>query len=124
MQLVLMTTHWKSISYRFPSFFSHPLLFLEMLTMPFNKSLRDTINTALATRTREFGYFAVQSTKPQTIGYSHADSPAGLLAWMYEKLVRITDEYSWTDDEGELPSPPFSLCSPTLLPRAPYLVHG
>jgi len=46
------------------------------------------------------GYFAEQSTKPQTIGYSLADSPAGLLAWVYEKLVFLTDSYPWTDDEG------------------------
>jgi len=29
------------------------------------------------------GYAKVQSTRPQTIGYSLADSPAGLAAWMY-----------------------------------------
>lgn len=47
------------------------------------------------------GYFAEQSTQPQTIGYSLADSPVGLLAWIYEKLVAWTDEYAWTDDEGK-----------------------
>ncbi|KAH9979713.1 alpha/beta-hydrolase [Russula compacta] len=45
------------------------------------------------------GYFAEQSTKPQTIGYSLADSPVGLLAWVYEKLVSWSDSYPWTDDE-------------------------
>ncbi|KAI0247252.1 alpha/beta-hydrolase [Lactifluus subvellereus] len=45
------------------------------------------------------GYFAIQSTKPQTIGYSLADSPVGLLAWIYEKLVIWTDSYQWSDDE-------------------------
>lgn len=39
------------------------------------------------------------STKPQTIGYSLADSPVGLLAWIYEKLISWTDDYPWTDDE-------------------------
>ncbi|KAH9979704.1 Alpha/Beta hydrolase protein [Russula compacta] len=28
-----------------------------------------------------------------------ADSPVGLLAWVYEKLVSWTDSYPWTDDE-------------------------
>jgi hypothetical protein len=42
----------------------------------------------------------MQSTQPQTIGYSLADSPVGLLAWIYEKLISITDGYQWTDDEG------------------------
>lgn len=45
-------------------------------------------------------YTAIQSTKPQTLGYSLADSPVGLLAWIYEKLVGWTDAYDWDDDEG------------------------
>jgi hypothetical protein len=46
------------------------------------------------------GYARVQSTRPQTLGYTLADSPVGLLAWIYEKLVEWTDGYKWTDDEG------------------------
>ncbi|KAJ7081331.1 Alpha/Beta hydrolase protein [Mycena belliarum] len=46
-----------------------------------------------------FGYVGIQTTQPQTIGYSLADSPAGLLAWIYEKLVSWADNYPWTDDE-------------------------
>jgi hypothetical protein len=46
------------------------------------------------------GYFEMQSTKPQTIGYSLADSPVGLLAWIYEKLADGSGNYQWTDDEG------------------------
>ncbi|VDB86668.1 unnamed protein product [Peniophora sp. CBMAI 1063] len=45
------------------------------------------------------GYMAIQSTKPQTLGYSLSDSPVGLLAWIYEKLVAWTDAYSWNEDE-------------------------
>lgn len=45
------------------------------------------------------GYYAQQTTKPQTIGYSMADSPVGLLAWIYEKLHDWTDSYAWSDDE-------------------------
>ncbi|PPR05383.1 hypothetical protein CVT24_007997 [Panaeolus cyanescens] len=45
------------------------------------------------------GYFSEQSTQPQTLGYSLADSPAGTLAWIYEKLVNWTDGYPWEDDE-------------------------
>ena len=47
------------------------------------------------------GYFAEQSTQPQTLGYSLADSPVGLLSWIYEKLVLWTDNYPWEDDEGK-----------------------
>lgn len=48
------------------------------------------------------GYSAQQSTQPQTLGYSLADSPAGLLGWIYEKLINWTDDYPWDDDEGGL----------------------
>lgn len=48
------------------------------------------------------GYNNEHSTQPQTIGYSLADSPVGLLAWIYEKLVNWTDGYKWDDDEGAL----------------------
>jgi len=48
---------------------------------------------------RGSGYAAEQSTQPQTLGYALADSPVGLLAWIYEKLVVWTDDYPWDDDE-------------------------
>ncbi|OAL27832.1 hypothetical protein AYO20_09685 [Fonsecaea nubica] len=47
----------------------------------------------------EAGYFHIQSTRPQTIAYSLADSPVGLLAWIYDKLVGLTDDYPFTEDE-------------------------
>lgn len=34
----------------------------------------------------EGGYVAIQSTKPQTLGYALNDSPAGLAAWITEKF--------------------------------------
>ncbi len=40
---------------------------------------------------QESGYSKQQSTRPQTIGYSLVDSPAGLAAWILEKF------WSWTD---------------------------
>lgn len=42
----------------------------------------------------ESGYSTQQSTRPQTIGYSLVDSPVGLAAWIYEKML------SWTDNAG------------------------
>jgi epoxide hydrolase len=42
------------------------------------------------------GYSAVQGTRPQTIGYSLTDSPAGLCAWIAEKV------WAWTDHSGDL----------------------
>lgn len=51
-------------------------------------------------RTKSSGYMVEQSTQPQTLGYSLTDSPVGLLAWIYEKLIVWTDTYKWSDDEG------------------------
>jgi hypothetical protein len=46
------------------------------------------------------GYSKQQSTRPATLGFALADSPAGLLAWITEKLYEWTDSYPWTDDES------------------------
>jgi len=40
------------------------------------------------------GYSAVQSTRPQTLGYGLTDSPAGQAAWIAEKF------WAWTDHNG------------------------
>jgi pimeloyl-ACP methyl ester carboxylesterase len=40
------------------------------------------------------GYSKEQSTRPQTIGYGLADSPAGQAAWILEKF------WAWTDSNG------------------------
>jgi hypothetical protein len=45
------------------------------------------------------GYFAILSTKPQTMAYSLEDSPSGILGFIWEKLRDWTDDYAWTDDE-------------------------
>jgi pimeloyl-ACP methyl ester carboxylesterase len=47
--------------------------------------------------TDQWGYNALQSTRPQTIAYALADSPAGQLAWIVEKFRE------WTDPARELP---------------------
>ena len=43
---------------------------------------------------RNAAYGAMMVTRPQTIGYSLADSPSGLAAWAYEKIAE------WTDSDG------------------------
>jgi pimeloyl-ACP methyl ester carboxylesterase len=40
------------------------------------------------------GYSKQQSTRPQTLGYGLADSPAGQCAWIVEKF------WAWTDCDG------------------------
>ncbi|GIG90532.1 epoxide hydrolase family protein [Plantactinospora endophytica] len=43
------------------------------------------------------GYLHLQATRPQTLGYSLADSPVGQLAWIVEKFQ------AWTDPAAKLP---------------------
>jgi pimeloyl-ACP methyl ester carboxylesterase len=45
--------------------------------------------------TKDCGYSAMMVTRPQTVGYGLADSPAGQAAWMYDKFA------SWTHSGGE-----------------------
>jgi pimeloyl-ACP methyl ester carboxylesterase len=45
---------------------------------------------------QEYGYKAIQSTKPQTLAYALNESPAGLAAWILEKWR------SWADSHGNL----------------------
>ncbi|GIG36951.1 epoxide hydrolase family protein [Cellulomonas pakistanensis] len=44
----------------------------------------------------EGGYMHEQATRPGTLAVGLGDSPAGLAAWIVEKLVR------WTDSDGDL----------------------
>lgn len=92
------------VSYRAPTPFANPLLFLEILTAPFNASLRESLMKAQNFQNRGMGYFKVQATVPQTLAYSLADSPVGLLCWIYEKLAKAVDNYPWTEDESAPPA--------------------
>jgi epoxide hydrolase len=52
----------------------------------------------LQQRTQDgLGYAMIQSSRPQTLAYALADSPAGQLAWIVEKFKE------WTDPAAELP---------------------
>jgi pimeloyl-ACP methyl ester carboxylesterase len=67
---------------------------------PGSRPLSDAESAYLAQAARwgetERGYTAMQSTKPQTIGYGLNDSPAGLAAWILEKWR------AWSDSDGDL----------------------
>ncbi|KAH9169978.1 Alpha/Beta hydrolase protein [Lactarius sanguifluus] len=82
-----------------PTFFGNPITLLKYLITSFTSREREAASISHDFFKNGMGYYAEQSTKPQTIGYSLADSPVGLLAWIYEKLVAWTDAYPWTDDE-------------------------
>jgi len=45
---------------------------------------------------QEMGYFALQTTKPQTVAYALNDSPVGLCAWILEK------RRTWSDCDGDV----------------------
>lgn len=82
-----------------PSWRTHPLLALQHAINPYTPQELAGLQRTASVRQSGLGYFHVQSTKPKTIGYSLADSPVGLLAWIYEKLHDWTDEYAWTEEE-------------------------
>jgi pimeloyl-ACP methyl ester carboxylesterase len=56
---------------------------------------RAAFNTLSAFFKTGAAYGAMMVTRPQTIGYPLADSPAGLAGWIYEKFAQ------WTDSGGE-----------------------
>jgi len=62
---------------------------------PLSDAEREYLAQNAAWAERERGYSAIQSTKPQTLGYALNDSPAGLAAWILEKWR------SWTDSGGQ-----------------------
>lgn len=51
-----------------------------------------------AVRSAELGYFAIQSSKPQTVALALTDSPLGFAAWACEKFR------SWGDTHGDIES--------------------
>ncbi len=86
-----------------------PLLYLRYLLTPYTAAEKACLERNQWFLTKGSGYSAEHSTQPQTLGYSITDSPVGLLAWVFEKLVNWTDEYPWDDDEGL--DPPSIICS-------------
>ncbi|KAG8708354.1 hypothetical protein FRC11_006544, partial [Ceratobasidium sp. 423] len=59
----------------------------------------DGIKSAQEFRATGAGYQKIQGTRPQTLAVGLTDSPAGLLAWIGEKLHEWTDNYPWTSEE-------------------------
>ncbi|KAN0088172.1 Alpha/Beta hydrolase fold [Tylopilus felleus] len=82
-----------------PSPLNEPLSFLVFLLTPWTAKEKEGLARTQWFHNQGSGYFAEQATQPQTLGYSLADSPVGLLAWIYEKLHHWTDNYPWEDDE-------------------------
>ncbi|SJL07287.1 related to epoxide hydrolase [Armillaria ostoyae] len=64
------------------------------------------------------------TTNQMTIGYSLADSPVGLLSWIYEKLVNWSDSYPWDDDEGDVDLGIHLLSEDRVLTKEPTIPLG
>jgi epoxide hydrolase len=58
---------------------------------------RDRVARVEAFMQEEFGYIAIQSTRPQTVGYALVDSPVALLAWIMDRFRE------WTHPRHTLP---------------------
>ena len=82
-----------------PSFRTHPALALQHAVTPYTAAEKEGLKRTDWFVNEASGYRALQATKPQTLGYSLADSPVGMLAWIYEKLHDWTDLYAWSYDE-------------------------
>jgi len=94
-----LASHINMIRASAPSATSNPILALQHALTPYTSAEKRGLDRNNWFLKEGSGYRTLQSTKPQTLGYSLADSPVGLLAWIYEKLHDWTDAYPWTDDE-------------------------
>ncbi|QRW15236.1 epoxide hydrolase [Ceratobasidium sp. AG-Ba] len=88
-----------------PTFVQNPLLAVKValgrIGLPGGYSKQDMggLKAAEEFATTGSAYAHVQETRPQTLAVALTDSPAGLLAWIGEKLHAWTDSYPWTPEE-------------------------
>jgi epoxide hydrolase len=64
--------------------------------VPLSERDKGRLGAAYAIWKDDSGYAAIQSTRPQTLGYGLTDSPAGQLAWVAEKF------WKWADHDGDV----------------------
>lgn len=58
---------------------------------------QERLQSLKAARAEDFGYLALQTTRPQSVAYGLSDSPVMQLTWIVEKVRE------WTDPTRELP---------------------
>src|SRR5260221_7387112 len=68
-----------------------PILFPPPVQGEPNQAEKATIAQLVAFNDKGSGYAKIQATRPQTIGYALADSPAGQAAWIYVNLCECSD---------------------------------
>lgn len=83
-----------------PKIYLNPSFYLRAIFFGLSAEDKEKLDQTQSFMKQGSGYSTQQATKPQTLGYALADSPVGLLAWIFEKLVNWTDDYPWDDDEG------------------------
>lgn len=95
----VQASHINMVRSHAPTFSSNPILAAQHTLTPYSQRDKNGLARSNWFLKEGSGYRMEQGTKPQTLGYALADSPVGLLAWIYEKLHDWTDNYPWTDDE-------------------------
>lgn len=71
-----------------PPTIRQPLLYLRYLLTPYTAAEKACLERNQWFATKGSGYSAEHSTQPQTLGYSIADSPVGLLACVEIEIDR------------------------------------
>ena len=95
----VMASHINMVRGHKPAFLANPILATKHALAPYTQREKDGHARTDWFLKEGAGYRTEQGTKPQTLAYALADSPVGLLAWIYEKLHDWTDNYPWTEDE-------------------------
>jgi epoxide hydrolase len=68
-----------------------PLVYPQTLPASLTPAEQRAVESINRFQSDGFGFFLVQKTKPQMIGYALADSPVGQFAWIYEQFYEHTD---------------------------------
>lgn len=77
-----------------------PLVYPDKLPATLTAEEQRAVENMNGFRRNGFGFFLVQATQPQMIGYALADSAVGQLAWMYQIFKEGTDNHG--DPESAL----------------------
>jgi pimeloyl-ACP methyl ester carboxylesterase len=72
-----------------------PFVFPEAMPTTLSAEEQRAVDTVASFRADGAGFAQLQGTRPQTLAYGLADSPAGQAAWIYEKL------HAWSDCHGD-----------------------
>ena len=71
---------------------------------PYRSGAPPGVDTAgvpdIVTILNQVPHVVAHSRRPQSMAFFLADSPVGLLTWIYEILAGSADNYKWDDDEG------------------------